>query len=54
MTRYGPAVPAPAWTLLLIYGLILRADIIAIYESESGSNHGAADNAIDRWLKAGL
>jgi hypothetical protein len=35
------------------HGLILHADIIAIYE-ESGSNHGAADNAIDRWLKAGL
>ena len=33
-------------------GLVQRADIIAIYE-ESGSDQGAADKAINRWLKAG-
>ena len=32
--------------------LVQRADIIAIYE-ESGSDQGAADKAINRWLKAG-
>jgi hypothetical protein len=31
---------------------LLRADIIAIYEG-SDSDHGAADKAINRWLKAG-
>jgi hypothetical protein len=34
------------------HGLVQRADIIAIYE-ESGSNQGAADKAVNRWLKAG-
>ena len=34
------------------HGLLQRADIIAIYE-KSGSNQGAADKAINRWLKAG-
>jgi hypothetical protein len=34
------------------HGLVQRADIIAIYE-ESGSDQGAADKAINRWLKAG-
>jgi hypothetical protein len=34
------------------HGLVQRADIIAIYE-ESGSNQGAADKAIKRWLKVG-
>jgi hypothetical protein len=34
------------------HGLVQRADIIAVYE-ESGSNPGAADKAINRWLKAG-
>jgi hypothetical protein len=33
-------------------GLILRADIIAIYET-SGSNEKAADKAIGRWLNTG-
>lgn len=43
------------WPLVLVaadHGLVQRADIIAIYE-ESGSNQGAADKAINRWLKAG-
>ena len=30
----------------------MRADIIAIYE-DSDSDHGAANKAINRWLKAG-
>ena len=34
------------------HGLVQRADIIEIYE-ESGSDQGAADKAINRWLKAG-
>jgi hypothetical protein len=34
------------------HGLVHRADIVAIYE-ESGSDQGAADMAINRWLKAG-
>jgi 5S rRNA maturation endonuclease (ribonuclease M5) len=33
-------------------GLVQRADIIAIYE-DSGSNQGAADKAINRWLASG-
>jgi hypothetical protein len=33
-------------------GLVQRADIIAIYEG-SGSNQGAADKAISRWLATG-
>ena len=43
------------WPLVLAaadHGLLQRADIIAIYE-KSGSNQGAADKAINRWLKAG-
>ena len=43
------------WPLVLAAankGLIQRADIIAIYE-ESGSNQGAADKAINRWLNTG-
>jgi hypothetical protein len=34
------------------HGPVQCADIIAIYE-ESGSDQGAADKAINRWLKAG-
>jgi hypothetical protein len=34
------------------HGLVQRADIIAICE-ESGSNQGAADKAINRWLDNG-
>ena len=34
------------------HGLVQRADILTIYE-ESGSDQGAADKAIDWWLKAG-
>jgi hypothetical protein len=34
------------------HGLVQRADIMTIYE-ESGSDQGAADKAINRWLKAG-
>lgn len=43
------------WTSVLAEserGLIQRADIISIYE-ESGSDAGAADKAIGRWVKAG-
>jgi hypothetical protein len=43
------------WPLVLAatdHGLVQRADIIAVQE-ESGSNQGAADKAINRWLKAG-
>ena len=43
------------WPLVLAgadHGLLQRADIIAIYE-DSDSDHGAADKAINRWLKAG-
>ena len=34
------------------HGLVQRTDIMTIYE-ESGSDQGAADNTISRWLKAG-
>ena len=43
------------WPLVLAtadHGPVQRADIIAIYQ-ESGSDQGAADKAINRWLKAG-
>ena len=38
--------------LLLITAWVQRADIMTIFE-ESGSDQGAADKAINRWLKAG-
>ena len=46
MSDRWPSVLAAA------HGLVQRADLFAIYE-ESGSNQGAADKAINRWLDNG-